>query len=62
MPQFLQKKGVNKNLLNQIQNILIVYEFNIAPINFLISVFFLLHFKNMLQHQCHTRWNVIWDN
>uniref|UniRef100_A0A0A9DFM1 Uncharacterized protein n=1 Tax=Arundo donax TaxID=35708 RepID=A0A0A9DFM1_ARUDO len=35
-------------LLNQVQHILIVYKLNIAPVNFLPCVFFLLHLEYML--------------
>jgi hypothetical protein len=38
-------------LFNQVQHILIVYKFNIAPVYFLPCVFFLLHLKHMLQKE-----------
>lgn len=36
------------NLLYQIQNILVVYKFNVTPIDFLFLIFFLLHLEYML--------------
>lgn len=38
-----------KYLLNQIQNILVVNKFYVTPIDLFFSVFFLFHFKDMLQ-------------
>jgi len=42
--------GKETNLFNEIQNILIVNEFNVAPINLLFLVFFLFHLEHMLLH------------
>lgn len=36
------------NLFNEIQNIFIINELNVAPVNFFLCVLFLLHFKHML--------------
>lgn len=38
-----------KNLLNQIQHILVINKLDVAPVYLLFSVLFLLHFKHMLQ-------------
>lgn len=40
-----------KNLLYQIQKILVIYKLNIAPINLFVAVLFLLHLKYMLKHK-----------
>jgi len=45
----IQKSNYSSRfLLNQVQHILIVYKFNIAPVYFLPCVFLLLHLKHML--------------
>ena len=42
-------KDTIKHLLNEIQHILVVNKLYVAPINFFLRVFFLFHFKNVLQ-------------
>lgn len=41
-------KKYNRYLLNQIQNILIIDEFYVAPVNLLLGVLLLLHLEDML--------------
>jgi hypothetical protein len=38
-----------KDLLNQIQHILVINKFYVAPVDFFFCIFFLFHFKYMLQ-------------
>lgn len=47
-------KIVREDLLYQIQNILVVNKFDVAPIDFFLLIFFLLHLKHVLENS-HNR-------
>lgn len=47
------------NLLNEIQNILIINKLNVAPVNFFLTIFFLLHLEDVLHSKLIMRAKVM---
>lgn len=51
-------KIVREYLFYQIQNILVVNKFDVAPIDFFLLIFFLLHLKHVLEKRPTEKENI----